>query len=38
MRHVREAFDTINKCRRLPVMLEVFLGLTRGFVFLSLAI
>ncbi|KAF8555265.1 hypothetical protein OG21DRAFT_1411185 [Imleria badia] len=25
MRQVREAFDTINKCRRLPVMLEVFL-------------
>ncbi|KAG8214513.1 hypothetical protein J3R82DRAFT_9571 [Butyriboletus roseoflavus] len=22
MRHVREAFDTINRCRRLPVMLE----------------
>ncbi|KAI9573680.1 hypothetical protein HD554DRAFT_2167242 [Boletus coccyginus] len=25
MRRVREAFDIINKCRRLPVMLEVFL-------------
>ncbi|KAF8133687.1 hypothetical protein EV363DRAFT_1566343 [Boletus edulis] len=25
MRQVREAFDIINKCRRLPVMLEVFL-------------
>ncbi|KAF9220918.1 hypothetical protein BS17DRAFT_713130 [Gyrodon lividus] len=25
VRQVRAAFDTINKCRRLPVMLEVFL-------------
>ncbi|KIO06137.1 hypothetical protein M404DRAFT_946866 [Pisolithus tinctorius Marx 270] len=25
MRRVRMAFDTINKCRRLPVMMEVFL-------------
>ncbi|KAH0831967.1 hypothetical protein J3R83DRAFT_12856 [Lanmaoa asiatica] len=25
VRQVREAFDTINKCRRLPVLLEVFL-------------
>lgn len=34
MRHVREAFDIINKCRRLPVMLEVFLGPIRDSVFL----
>lgn len=26
MRQIRAAFDVINKCRRLPVMLEVFLG------------
>ncbi|KAH7885407.1 hypothetical protein F5I97DRAFT_2033205 [Phlebopus sp. FC_14] len=26
IRQVRVAFDTINKCRRLPVMMEVFLG------------
>lgn len=26
MRQIRLAFDTVNKCRRLPVMMEVFLG------------
>ena len=38
MRQVREAFDIINKCRRLPVMLEVFLGQICGSVLLSIAI
>jgi hypothetical protein len=26
MENVRAAFDIVNQCRRLPVMLETFLG------------